>query len=176
MMPLKGPWDVVRRWTQRIWDSVEKGIVKWGDDQLIQNLRVNIATAGKSAVTGQGGAHGDHKSAKSEVICRAFNSRGGCRSTSHHDEGGIRHLHICAFCDLVGRHCPSHNVIGCDNKTRFPAQQRPSFQTPYVTQAPQQHGRPQDSNNWRSVPNMQPAYNQFSSIKKKMDSRRPPSQ
>ena len=61
------PWDVVRRWSQRVWDSVEKRQLAWGDDQQIQNLRVSIAISGSSR-SGHPPPTSDTRSAKSEVI------------------------------------------------------------------------------------------------------------
>ena len=127
---MERPWENVRRWSQYVWDAVEKGEFKWSDSQLIHNSRVCIAmTSGGRTLQA---AQPESKQQRSEVICRAFNSRSGCRQRSHHDEGTTKHLHICAYCDSVGRHCPGHNVIGCNSKNSQPGHPRP----------PQQVGQP----------------------------------
>ena len=111
-------WEAVRRWTQQVWDAVERQDLRWGDTQLIQNMRVMSAIAAGQKATASGAV--DHKLGKQEVICRQFNTRAGCRQRTHHDEGQVRHIHLCAFCDSLGRHCPGHNVMGCNNKTQYP--------------------------------------------------------
>ena len=162
---MERPWDVVRRWSQRVWDAVEKKHFTWGDDQHIQNLRASIAISGSNKTT-QGNSNSEGKGSKSEVICRMYNSRNGCRSRSHHDEANVRYLHICAFCDSLGRHCPGHNVLGCNNKSNYPGQ--PRMQTlptagPYSNQPPRP--LPQDPPSWRAQqapPSYQPQYYQAS--------------
>ena len=151
---MERPWEGVRRWSQFIWDAVEKGQLKWSDTQLIENHRFCIAMTGGGRATQAAG--GEVKGAKSEVICRAFNSRAGCRSRTHHDEGQVKHLHICSFCDSLGRHCTGHNVLGCNNKTLYPGQ--PRHAPPPQYQQNMGMRQQQDSQTWR--PNPPPMYHQ----------------
>ena len=157
------PWDVVRRWSQRVWDAVERRELSWGDSQLIQNLRVSIAITGCSK-PGNQLVQAEHKGGRSETICRAFNSRNGCRHRSHHKEGGTRHLHVCSFCDAVGRHCLGHNVMGCNNKTQYPGPpHQPAYNLPQHVQM-QGRGQAPEPNQWRpqySSQNPSAQYPQF---------------
>ena len=144
-------WDEVRRWTQFIWDEVEKDHLRWSDRQLIHNHRVSMAISGskgRGQYTTTNSNHTEGRAQRTEVICRAFNSRSGCRHRSHHDEGHIRHQHICSFCDSINRHCTGHNVLGCNNKTQYPGQQRFPQQSQHQPQV-QQPYRPQDNMQWR---------------------------
>ena len=95
-----------------MWDLVEEGDLSWADHQLIQNERVSIALTAPATGAPQAGA----QNAKvKEVLCRDYNSRGGCRQRGHHVEENIRLMHWCAFCDSVSRQCP-HSVFACNNK------------------------------------------------------------
>ena len=48
-------WDVVHRWSQRVWDEVENINISWAEEQLILNLRVSMAIAGLGRSPGQEG-------------------------------------------------------------------------------------------------------------------------
>ena len=121
---MERPWEDVRKWSQCVWDMVEKGSITWSEDQLIYNQRVNIAMTGGGGLKA-GNHNSDTRASKSEVVCRQFNVRTGCRHKSHHEENGVRHLHICAFCDSLSRHCPGHNVIGCNSSFSSPEPHAP---------------------------------------------------
>ena len=153
---MERPWEFVRRWTQHVWDAVEAKEITWADDQSIQNRRIRIA------ITGGGGgskpaahAEQDSRGSKTEVICRPFNNRAGCRQRSHHDEGQVRWLHICSFCDSVGRHCTGHNAIGCNNKLMYPGHPRTQGPNPHQPQFQQPRVQGPETQNWRY-----PNYNQ----------------
>ena len=72
------PWEGVRRWSQLVWDGIEKGNLTWQDEQKIQNFRFSLSLAGSGRQDRrpeQGGPRStDHLR---ESLCRAFNSRGG---------------------------------------------------------------------------------------------------
>ena len=93
---MERPWDVVRKWSQRVWDAVERKEFSWGDHQLIQNLRVSIAITGCSKSASTTTYSADSKPTKSEVICRLFNSRGGL-SSEVPSRGGSSKAHAYLF-------------------------------------------------------------------------------
>ena len=144
------PWESVRRWSHFIWDQVEKGRMAWGDNQNIQNHRLRMATIPRGSTQPESRSH-----ARKECICRSFNSRAGCRFRTHHEEGQVRLMHLCAFCDSVGRQCTGHNVIACDNKLRQ-APQWPHIPPPMPTQN-NNAMRPLEQN-WRANTNQQFQY------------------
>ena len=147
------PWDTVRKWSQYIWDEVEKGNLTWRDRQSIHNHRCMMAIPSSRPPL----VHEGRQTSKRDCICRAYNSRGGCRHRSHHEEGQVRLMHICSFCDSVGRQCTGHNVIECDSKLRGP-NQRPSFNPPQYNQIQTAQARPMMSDlPWRGGNN----FNQF---------------
>ena len=113
---LERPWEGTRKWSQHIRDEVEKGRLAWTDHQSIHNKRCMMAILGSQRPSATG--ESVKGNSRRECICRAFNSRGGCRQRSHHDEGQVRFMHLCAYCDSVGRQCTGHNVIECDSKLR----------------------------------------------------------
>ena len=154
------PWENVRRWSQYVWDAVERREIAWDDTQSIHNHRMTIALTGPGRTGTSGSA--ESRTNRQKAICRPFNARGGCRHRSHHDEGQVRFLHICAFCDSVGRHCPGHNVLGCNNKTQFPGQ--PRYTTaPNLNVPPPAVGARQgaDLPAWRQQPQHHNAYNYY---------------
>ena len=131
---MERPWGAVRKWSQSIFDAIERGDFCWADRQDIHNERVRIAMTGPQQSmtsnkpgTGQG----------AEYLCRDFNSRSGCRHRGDHNEGSVKLLHVCAFCDAVSKQCV-HSVVACDRKLQFPSgrPQRQQFQ--YSQQQPQQ--------------------------------------
>lgn len=105
------PWPAVRQWTQLIWDNIEKGRCKWDNYGFIQDERVRI-----SYMSSTPSAHANINSQQSKstsatvqnaqmssVVCREFNSQVGCRFNHTHDDGYIKHLHVCSHCDALGR-------------------------------------------------------------------------
>ena len=161
---LDRPWEGVRRWSQHVWDQIDNGAFQWADVQKIQNQRFRILTLGGATAGVRPGSHNEQKGGpRKEFICRALNSRSGCRSRSHHDEGAARLMHICSFCDSIGRQCPCHNVLDCDSKLRGPQprthyqQQYSQPQQVYRTQAPsdQPWRQPTNSQNQFFQPNFQ---------------------
>ena len=108
-------WPLVRKWSQHIWDQVEKGYITWADHQAIQNDRVMIMTAPNAPRANTEKAEGGAR----EYICREYQTRNGCRHRGSHMEGNIRLLHLCAFCDSLSRQC-NHSVIACAKKMLYP--------------------------------------------------------
>ena len=116
-------WPAVRRWSQYVWDSVEKGRFTWDNTQRIQNERIRIAMTGGGSTTNQGGRgktqHSNNRGGSSglkDIVCREFNTVRGCSHRFSHDDGVVRYNHLCAYCDSVNRHCPGHNIVGCERK------------------------------------------------------------
>lgn len=108
-------WPHVRRWTQQIWDHVEKGRCKWSSYTFIQNERVRVCYMN---MTQQGGNAAPPRNASMPssdlryVLCRDFNSTSGCRNNGSHDDGVVRYLHSCSHCDGIGRKS-SHSYQRC---------------------------------------------------------------
>ena len=141
------PWEAVRRWSQGVWDKVDRGILLWDDTQGIHNFKVSLALAGN----GRQGHDSEHKSQRRECICRAFNTRAGCRNRSHHEDAHIRFMHLCSYCDSIGRQCTGHNVIDCDNKFRGTSARAPQFHTGHIQQGTG-YNRPQAMEGpWRAA-------------------------
>lgn len=113
------PWPNVRRWSQHIWDLVERGKCRWSDYQIIQDERfrisymnlphqANSATQGPAPARSTGGNQGNSNGA----ICRDFNSVAGCRFNGTHEDGNAKFVHVCAHCDSIGRRS-SHPYHRC---------------------------------------------------------------
>lgn len=117
---LERPWHAVRRWTQYVWDSVEAGAISWADRDIIQEERVRICLTGvhnnaiaSNSSTYQIPARRQH--GVQEVTCRQFNTRNGCPNRDSHQDGQVFALHICSYCDSVGRTC-YHSVRECERR------------------------------------------------------------
>lgn len=110
------PWTSVRRWSNFIWDSVDKGRCVWSDTAFIRDARIRISYTNGAPSTSSNGAHvwggSGSQNDMTQVICRDFNNISGCKFSSSHDAGGLRHVHSCAYCDSVGRRS-SHSIQNC---------------------------------------------------------------
>lgn len=110
------PWWAVRKWSQHIWDSVENGRCKWSDHAYIQEERVRMSfTSGPPSNPNTGPTRHTIAHATEALLCRDFNSSGGCKHNASHDEGAFRLLHSCSFCDSVGRRS-NHSIQKCRAK------------------------------------------------------------
>lgn len=142
---LERPWCVVRRWTQYVWDLVEAGSISWADRDIIQEERVRICLTGASnqsnnsnSSTYQIPARRQH--GMQEVTCRAFNSRSGCPQRDSHQDGQVFALHICNYCDSIGRAC-YHSIRECERRvTHSKNDNQYQFRN-------RQHGHPQQQYN-----------------------------
>lgn len=121
---LTRPWPAVRRWTQYVWDAVEKGRCKWGDYRYIQDARVRLCYMTAPGPVGASGNIGPRTGAPTPatevktVVCPEFNGPQGCVFSSDHDDGNIRYSHACAYCSALGRRS-AHSFQRC--RTRIDA-------------------------------------------------------
>ena len=142
---MERPWEVVRKWSQRVWDAVERGEMGWSDDQHIQNLRNSIAITGvnkapaASSTTGAG---------RAEVICRMFNSRGGCRNKSRDTSG------TCIFVHFVTRSTATALAIMLSDATTRPSSQALPLDcclvTPHTSGTAPMRFMQQEQHQWRA--------------------------
>lgn len=122
---LTRPWPAVRRWTQSVWDSVEKGRCRWNDYRFIQDERVRLSYMSAPPMAGPGSSTGPRSGPSAPgsevkiVVCPDFNSPHGCSFSSSHDDGKIRYAHACAHCNALGRRS-AHSFQRC--RTRIEAQ------------------------------------------------------
>lgn len=115
---LERPWPAVRRWTHFVWDSIESGAFTWADRAAIQDERVRICLTGTASVnTASSNQNSSTRRAAGaqDAICRAYNSRSGCSYRENHMEGYIYNLHICTYCDSLGKACV-HSVRECERR------------------------------------------------------------
>lgn len=112
-------WAGVRRWTQTVWDSVEKGWCTWDDTAFIQEERVRISyTGGAPSTAGQPVTQNRNAGTSNNIPsfpCRDFNGLSGCKHPGSHEDNGIRHTHSCAYCDSMGRRS-NHSIQRCRSK------------------------------------------------------------
>lgn len=132
------PWPAVRRWSQSIWDAIEAGDLTWYDRDAIQEERVRLCFTGPT-ITPPSSASGNKKqNASTEVICRDFNSRQGCRFREGHGDAHIFHTHCCSYCDSVGRTC-FHSIRECERRVTHSRNDNAQHQ-----------GRPRQYNNYNA--------------------------
>lgn len=116
---LERPWPAVRRWTQFVWDSIEAGSITWSDRATIQDERVRIClTSVYSNIPHQNNTYqipARRNQGLQEVTCRPFNTRAGCPQRESHADGQVYSLHICTYCDSVGKVC-YHSVRDCERR------------------------------------------------------------
>lgn len=116
------PWPNVRRWSQHIWDLVERGKCRWSDYQAIQDERFRISYMNLPQQGGSGPQSGTSVRASSSTpvnvstaICRDFNNISGCRYSASHEEGSVKYAHVCAHCDSIGKKS-SHPYHKCRSR------------------------------------------------------------
>lgn len=117
---LERPWPAVRRWTQYIWDEVESATIVWADRDVIQEERVRMCLTSVYNAPSNNQNHAYQIPARrhqglQEVTCRQFNSRSGCMHRESHADGQVYALHICTYCDSLGRTC-YHSVRECERR------------------------------------------------------------
>lgn len=111
---LERPWPAVRRWSQFVWDSIEAGDICWADREEIQVERVRLCFTSTAPSHNSVPVSKKHN-ASTEVICRDFNSRQGCRYREGHGDANVFHTHCCSYCDPVGKIC-FHSVRECERR------------------------------------------------------------
>lgn len=115
------PWPAVRRWSQYVWDMIEAGQITWADKEIIQEERVRISLTAPMLSGGghlsQYGQTGNNRRppGSQEVVCRQFNTRLGCQHKESHYDGNVYALHVCTYCDSIGRIC-QHSVRECERR------------------------------------------------------------
>lgn len=139
---LERPWPAVRRWTQYIWDAIEDGSITWSDSDVIQEERVRMCLTSQHAqpLYSQNSAYqipARRNQGLQELACRAFNTRNGCHHRDSHPEGSVFLLHICTYCDSVGKAC-YHSVRDCERRVTHSRNDN---------QFNQARGRPQNHSN-----------------------------
>lgn len=156
------PWHGVRKWSQYIWDQIERGKCSWRDKALIQEERVRLSFIGQSNAfqPHTSGSHIHHQKANElvVVVCSAFNSPAGCKFQYSHDDGRIKHNHVCAHCEALGRRS-NHSFQRC--RTRMDGNQQSSHSQSYPSDGRQWagHYNRSDRQNYHSNGAQQPGYN-----------------
>lgn len=142
---LERPWPAVRRWTQHMWDCVENGTIKWGNRDTIQQERVRIFLTGGGIMLNAGASNTQKRGqyGTQEVVCRAFNTRQGCMHRDSHQDGPVFALHICSYCDHIGRSC-SHSIKECERKITHARAYQDNGNQGYAQGGYQTYNRPQN--------------------------------
>ena len=84
------PWPAVLKWSNYVFDRLERGELTWQDKEDIQLARVRIAISAQSEAP-----------VEQSVLCPAYNS-GYCRSTTDtHKDGNTTFTHQSAYCEAV---------------------------------------------------------------------------
>lgn len=136
---LERSWPSVRRWSQYVWDAVETGEITWADREQIQEERVRLCLT--NPLSSSNSVSNKSHSAPSEVICRQFNTRIGCKFPDAHGDSHTVQLHCCSYCDSVGKQC-YHSVRECERRL---AHTRNDTGHPQQRQRRQQFGNQQNN-------------------------------
>ena len=105
-------WSVVRRWSQAMFDKIEKGDHTWEDKSHTQLERIRYA------LLAQKSQHNDRQERR-EVPCRDFNSLTGCIHNGPHLGRHVNFIHVCSLCMSQTRDKMPHIVAGCPRGSRF---------------------------------------------------------
>lgn len=96
------------------------GAMSWADRDIIHEERVRmcLTSAYNHNVVNHSNRYeipARRHQGMQEVTCRQFNTRNGCPHKESHAEGQVYSLHICTYCDSVGRTC-YHSVRECERQ------------------------------------------------------------
>ena len=117
------PWSTVRKYSQDVFDEIEKGKLAWDNHAKIQAMRLRAtAASGPRTVKSTGGkpSQGPGSSGQShghpkEVACKDFNQERGCRHAWDHFNNNIKFMHICVYCwGTMGRSFSGHTLAQCE--------------------------------------------------------------
>ena len=105
-------WEVVRKWSYFMFDSVEKGTITWENELKVQLERHRVQEAAERLTVAQ-----------SSSICKMYNAMlNGCtaeeedRNCREHTVGQTVMKHICSFCHRAYGKSFNHPEWKCRNK------------------------------------------------------------
>lgn len=155
------PWHGVRKWSQYVWDQIEKGKCSWRDKALIQEERVRLSFIGQSnanPVCTLGNNMNQKANDLIVVVCSAFNSPAGCKFQYSHDDGRIKHNHVCAHCEALGRRS-NHSFQRC--RTRLDGSHQTGYGQPHLSDGRQWAGsfNRHDRQNYNNTGGQQNGFN-----------------
>ena len=111
-------WNAVRRFSQNVFDQIEKGKLSWDDSSAIQTLRNRSAVIGDPKGRGSAVTHTTNAKQPSDgkdVACQEFNSQRGCPFPRDHSDNFRKYLHACAYCLAVTKRMfGGHNATNCE--------------------------------------------------------------
>ena len=161
-------WADVLKWSQEVWDGVERGDFGWDDKQLIHNLKLDLALANGHQGQGHSQGQGHGRSSNSNYqngpqganhnLCKEFNSARGCNKASHHQGQGGKVWHFCTYCDANRNGQFTHSVINCNNKFRDGGGNQNGGYHQYGGQYQQQGGQQQAYRQQQLPPQQQQSY------------------
>lgn len=110
------PWGNVRRWSQGIWDTIERGKCRWNSHYFIQEERVRVSYSTLQHVPAPAaptnGVVSNQNVQTPALLCRDFNGTHGCAFSGTHESGNVKYVHACAYCDSLGRRS-AHSFQRC---------------------------------------------------------------
>ena len=102
------PWPAVRKWSNLVFDQIERGEITWADKQTIQYERMRTVMAVRP----------DQQMVVT-VPCPKFNEGACQRSVDTHREGSVTFSHVCNYCSSVGAPGKNnHPATECAKRTK----------------------------------------------------------
>ena len=104
-------WDVVKKWSNYMFDNVEKGNITWENELKVQLERQRIQDAAERATS------------QNTMICKMYNAmQNGCKADEEdknckeHTVGNTVMQHICSYCNRALGQSYNHPEWKCRNK------------------------------------------------------------
>ena len=104
-------WEVVRAWSNYMFDNTEKGNITWDNELKVQLVRQRVQDAA------------ERTTAKNTMICKLYNAmQNGCkaeeedRNCKEHTVGNTIMQHICSYCSRATGQSYNHPEWKCRNK------------------------------------------------------------
>ena len=107
-------WEVVRKWSQYMFDNVEKGSITWENELKVQLTRQRVQEAAERSTT---------SSVNTSSICKMYNAMPNGCSAEEEDKNCKEHMvgtmvmkHICSYCNRTLGKSFNHPEWKCRNK------------------------------------------------------------
>ena len=79
---------MVHRWSDTVFDKIDKGEIEWADREDVHYARIRISVSA-----------GSNNQRPVEVMCPGFKNGICSVKADHHTEGSVNLLHMCAHCN-----------------------------------------------------------------------------
>ena len=116
---LSRPWHAVRRWSDTIFDKIDRCEIEWCDREAIHYDRIRISVSATGTTDPEPCV---------EVMCPHYNNGSCAVKGDQHNEGTVRFVHMCAYCNSLTGSRFNHPAAHCNKRARAQNQYKSNYQ------------------------------------------------